>query len=180
MHSIWKGSLSFGLVNIPVKMYTASQDREFKFTLLHKKDMSEIRYARICKTEQKEIPWEEIVKGYELEKGNYVIFDESDFEKINLKKTKTIDIVGFTNENEIDSIYFMKPFFLEPDKGADKTYALLREGLLKSKKVGIAKYVIHNREHIAVLKPYHNGLIINQLRYNDELIKFKEFHLPLG
>jgi len=178
MHSVWKGSLSFGLVNIPVKMYSASHDREFKFTLLHKQDMSEIRYARICKLEEKEIPWKDIVKGYEVGNGQYVVFNEEDFEKANLKKTKTIDIIGFTKEEEIDSIYFMKPYFLEPDKGADKTYALLRDVLQKSKKVGIAKYVIHNREHLAVVKPYDNAIIINQLRYQDELVNLKDLQIP--
>jgi DNA end-binding protein Ku len=178
MHSVWKGSLSFGLVNIPVKMYSASQDREFKFTLLHKADMSEIRYARICKTEEKEVPWKEIVKGFEVDKGHYIVFNEEDFQNINLKKTKTIEIIGFAKEEEIDSIYYMKPYFLEPDKGAERTYALLCEALLKSKKVGIAKYIIHNREHIAVVKPYDNALIINQLRYNEELLKFKNLDIP--
>src|SRR3984957_13916042 len=112
MHSIWKGSISFGLVNIPVSMYTGSQAKEFSFVMLHKKDLSEIRYARICKVEDKEVPWDEIVKGYEIEKGNFVILDEHDFEKANLRKTKTIEIVGFLDESEIDSVYFVKPYFL--------------------------------------------------------------------
>src|SRR3990167_7230352 len=101
MRSIWKGALSFGLVNIPVRMYSASQTKEISFVMLHKKDLSEIRYARICKSEDKEVPWEEIVKGYEYEKGDFVVLEDVDFEKANLKKTKTIEIVNFIDEDEI-------------------------------------------------------------------------------
>src|SRR5690242_17172461 len=107
MRSLWKGSISFGLVNIPVRMYTASHDKEISFVLLHKKDMSQIRYARICKAEDKEVPWSEIVKGYEYEDGDYVVLQDKDFEKINLKKTRTIEIVNFIDEPEVDSIYYV-------------------------------------------------------------------------
>jgi DNA end-binding protein Ku len=178
MRVIWKGSISFGLVNIPVKMYHASRDHELKFVLLHKKDLSEIRYARICKSEDKEVPWEELVKGFEFQKGEYVVMNQEDFEKANVKKTRTIEIVSFANEDEIDPIFYEKPYYLEPDKNAESTYALLCEALRKSKKVGIAKYVIHNREHIAVLKPYHNAILLNQMRYDDEMVKLKELEIP--
>lgn len=178
MRNIWKGSISFGLVNIPVKLFNASRDRELKFIMLHKKDLSEIRYARMCKEEEKEIPWSEIVKGYEYEKGEYVVMEQQDFEKANLKKTKTIEIVSFADEDEIDPIYYEKPYYLEPDKGAGNTYLLLGEALRKAKKVGIAKYVIHNREHIAILKPYKNLLILNQLRFDEELVKASELAIP--
>lgn len=170
MRSIWKGALSFGLVNIPVQMYTASHEKEISFVLLHKKDLSQIRYARICKTEDKEVPWSEIVKGYEYEKGDFVVLKDEDFEKANLKKTKTIEIMNFINEDEVDSIYYTKPYFLEPDKNAEKAYALLREALKKSKKVGLARYVLRNREHLAVVKIHKNMLIINELRYENELV----------
>ena len=178
MHSLWKGSISFGLVNIPVKMYSASQEHEFKFVLLHKKDLSQIRYARICKLDQKEVPWNEIVKGYEYKKGEFIVFNEEDFEKVNLKKTQTLETVSFANEDEIDTVYYEKPYYLEPDKNAGKTYALLRDALSKSKKVGIAKYVIHNREHLAVIKSYGNAIIVNQLRYNEELVSPKNLEIP--
>lgn len=178
MRSIWKGSISFGLVNIPIHMYTASQDKELKFVLLHKKDLSEIRYARICKAEEKEIPWEEIVKGYEYEKGNFVVLKDEDFEKANLKKTKTIEIINFINEDEIDSVYYVKPYFLEPDKNADKAYGILREALHKSKKVGLARYVIRNREHLAVIKAHDNMIILNELRFSTELIQPEDLDLP--
>jgi len=178
MRAIWKGSLSFGLVNIPVRLYTASQDKDMKFVLLHKKDLSEIRYARICKNEDKEVPWDEIVKGYEYEKGEFVVLQDEDFEKANLKKTKTVEILDFVNESEIDSIYYAKPYFLEPDKNAEGAYNLLREALEKSKKVGLARYVLRNREHIAVIKPYENVIMLNQLRYHNELVNTKGLDVP--
>lgn len=177
MRSLWKGSISFGLVNIPVKMYVASHEREFKFVMLHKKDLSQVRYARICKAEDKEIPWEEIVKGYEYEPGEYVVLNEEDFKKANLTKSKTVEILDFVKEEEIDTLLYVKPYFLEPEKNAEKSYHLLREALKKSKKVGIAKFVLHNREHVAVVKPYKDAIILNELRYLDEIVLSKELNL---
>lgn len=178
MRAIWKGALSFGLVNIPIQLYTASRDKEISFVLLHKKDMSQVRYARFCKAEEKEIPWSEIVKAYEYEKGDFVVLQEEDFQKANLKKTKTIEIVSFIDEAEIESLYYVKPYFLEPDKNADKAYTLLREALKKSHKVGLARYVLRNREHVGVVKVYEDILILNELRYQDELIHFEDLKIP--
>lgn len=178
MRAIWKGALRFGLVNIPIHMYTASHDKEISFVMLHKKDLSPIRYARMCKAEEKEVPWNEVVKGYEYEKDNFVVMDEKDFEKVNLKKTKTIEIINFIDEDEIDTIYYVKPYFLEPDKNAEKAYSLLRDALKKSKKVGLAKYVLRNREHIAVIKIHENMLILNELRYQNELIPAEDLKIP--
>ena len=180
MRSMWKGSIVFGLVNIPVKLYVATQDQELKFNLLHKKDNSEIKYVRVCKLEDKEVPWEEIVKGYEVSKGKYVIFDDKDFEKVDLARTKSIEIQAFVNESDIDSAYFMKPYFLEPEKNGSKAYALLREALQKSKKVGLAKFVIRNREHLGVIKAYDEALVLNQIRYHEELLQPKALELPQG
>lgn len=178
MRSIWKASISFGLVNIPINLYSATRERELKFTLLHKPDLSEIRYAKICKEEEKEVPFEQIVKGYEYEKGNYIVLTDEDFEKANVAKTKTIEILDFTDEDEIDIEYYERPYFLEPDKGASKAYALLREALKKSKKVAIAKYVLKNHEHLAVLKPHGNVLILNQMRTHAELLLPDALKLP--
>lgn len=178
MRAIWTGALSFGLINIPVRLYSGTEDHSLRFSMLHKKDLSPIRFARICRQDGKEVPYEEIVSGYEFSKGDYVVLDEEDFKKVNLKKTKTIDIQGFTNESEIDTIFYEKPYFLEPDKGADKAYTILREALKKSQKVGIAKLVFHNREHLAVIKPYKNILIINQLRYLSEIRETGELKAP--
>lgn len=178
MRALWKGALSFGLVNIPVHMYTASQEKEISFTLLHKKDLSEIRYARVCKVEDKEVPWDEIVKGYEYEKGDFVILDDKDFEKANLKKTKTIEIVNFIKEDEVDSIYYVKPYYLEPDKNSENAYSILREALKKSKKVGLAKYVLRNREHLALVKVHDDMIILNELRYENELLRAIDLKIP--
>lgn len=178
MRSIWKGSISFGLVNIPIHMYTASQPKEISFVLLHKQDLSEIRYARICKTEDKEVPWKDIVKGYEYEKGDFVIMQDKDFEKANIKKTKTIEILNFIEEEEIDTVYYVKPYFLEPGKHAEKAYGLLRDALKKSKKVGLAKFVLRNKEHLAVIKFHQNMMILNELRYENELLKPEDLKIP--
>lgn len=178
MRTMWKGSISFGLVNIPVRMYTASKENELKFTLLHKKDHSEIRYARICKEEDKEVPWKDIVKGFEYSKGNYIVLTDDDFEKVSLEKSKTIAIKGFIDVDEIDTVYFMKPYFLEPEKGSSSAYALLREALRKSNKVGIASFVFHNREHLVIIKPYGNLIVLNELRHDSELLKAKALNVP--
>lgn len=178
MHAIWKGTLSFGLVNIPVNLFSASSEKEISFVLLHRKDLSTIRYARICKKEEKEVPWNEVVKGYEYENGNYVILDNADFEKANLKKTKSIEIIGFVNEAEIESIYYVKPYFLEPGANSGVAYGLLCEALKKTAKVGLARYVLHNREHLAVVKAHKNILILNELRYDNELRKPSDLKFP--
>lgn len=178
MRALWSGALSFGLINIPVRLYSATQDHGLNFDMLHKKDLSPIRYARICKSDGREIPYQDIVKGYEYQKGDYVVLVDEDFKRANIKKTKTIDMVDFTDEKEIDPVYYEKPYFLEPGKGADKAYVLLREALKKSKKVGLAKFVLHNREHMAVIKPHDNILILNQLRYKSELKDAGQLHIP--
>ena len=179
MRAIWTGALSFGLVNIPVRLYSASEERGgLDLDMLHKKDLSPIRYARICKADGKEVPWEDIVKGYEYEKGDYVILTDEDFKKANVKKTKTIDIVDFAKEGDIDPIYYEKPYYLEPEKGAFKAYALLREAIKRSKKVGVAKFVIRNREHIGAIRVVGKALVLEQMRYKEDLREPEGLNLP--
>lgn len=178
MRAIWTGALSFGLVNIPIRLYSATEDHGLDFDMLHKEDLSPIRYARVCRADGKEVPYEDIVKGYEYEKGDYVVLDQEDFKKANVKKTKTIEIVDFVKEDEIDPIYFEKPYYLEPDKGAAKPYALLREAIKKSKKVALAKFVLRNREHIAVIKVSGNVLVLDQLRFDSEIRPPDSLNLP--
>jgi DNA end-binding protein Ku len=178
MRAIWSGSLSFGLVNIPVKLYSAIQEKELKFHLLHEKDFSPIRYARVCRANGEEVPYEEVVKGYEYKKGDFVVLEDEDFEKASPKKTKTIDIHEFVAEKEIDPIYFDKPYYLEPDKESEKAYMLLREALEISKKVAIASYVLRNREHIGIVKPYDKVIVLNQMRYAEEIQKPDKLELP--
>lgn len=178
MRSMWSGTLSFGLINIPVRLYSGTQEHPINFDMLHKADLSPIRFARICKSEEKEVPYKDIVKGYEYQKGEYVIIEDADFKKIQAQKSETIEILSFTDESEIDPIFFDKPYFLEPGKGADKSYALLREALHKSKKVGIVKFIFRNHEHIGIVKPYQNALILNQMRFASEVRDFEELKLP--
>lgn len=178
MHALWSGSISFGLVNIPIKLYAGSQDKVLDLTMLHKKDKSPIRYAKICRAENKEIPYTEIVKGYEYEKGEFVVLEDKDFEKANVRATHLIDIVQFSDQQDIDPRYFLKPYYLEPGKGADKAYALLRDALSYSKKVGIATFVIRNKPHLAVIKALDEVLLLNTLRFADEVRSLKDLDLP--
>lgn len=178
MRSIWSGAISFGLVNIPVKIYSAVAQQEINFDMLDKKDMSPIRYARISKSSGKEVDYKDIVKGYEHQKGSYIVVTEKDFEKASPEKSKTIDILDFAKEEEIDSIYFEKPYYLEPDKGAAKAYTLLLKALQKSKKVAIAQFMIRNRERIGVLKPMGDIIILNQIRYHSEIKDHKDITIP--
>lgn len=175
---IWSGSLSFGLVNIPVKLYPASKESSLKFNYLHKNDLSPIRYAKICKADGKEVPFEEVVKGYEFSKGDYVVLTDEDFKKADLRRTKLIEILEFVNEREIDDIYFEKPFYLEPEEGSAKAYVLIREALKRSKKIGIAKYVLRNKEYLGAVKAEKNFLILSQMRFEEEIIKPSWLDIP--
>lgn len=178
MRPIWSGIISFGLINIPVRLYSATAEKGPDFDLLHKKDFSPIRYARICRSDGKEIPWEEIVKGYEYEEGDYVVLADEDFKKADLKKTKSIEVTEFVSEESIDTSLFEKPYYLEPDKSSAKAYALLREALKKSGKVGIVKFVLRMRERLGIIKPHRNMIILNQMRFANELRSEKELELP--
>ena len=178
MHAIWSGSVSFGLVNIPVKLFSGSQSNNLDLDMLRKSDLCPVKYIRVCKKDGKEIPYNEIVKGYEYSDDHYVVLTDEDFENANVEKTHTIVILDFVSEDDIDLRYFEKPYYLEPDKSGARSYALLREALKKSKLVGVANYVLRNRGNIGVLKPYGNGIVLNQLRYQDEVRDMEELNLP--
>src|SRR5437867_1803305 len=150
--AIWKGSISFGLVNIPIALYPATRREELKFRLLRKSDLSPVNYRRVAEKDGKEVPWDQIVKGYEYEKGKYVVLKDEDFERVDLEATQTVDIQDFVDVDEIDPMFFYKPYYLEPQKGGDKAYALLRDALKDSNKVGIAKVVIKTRQYLAGVK----------------------------
>src|SRR6201982_3485298 len=136
--AIWKGSISFGLVNIPIGLYPATQREELKFRLLRKTDLSPVNYKRVAEKDGKEVPWDQIVKGYEYEKGKYVVLKEEDFQRIDLEATQTVDIQDFVDLEEIDPIFFYKPYYLEPQKGGEKAYALLRDALEETNIMGVA------------------------------------------
>lgn len=168
-HAIWSGTISFVLVNIPVRLYPAVQYKELSFVLLHKKDNSRIHYARICAKEGKEVPYEDIVKGFEYSKGKYVIVSDEDFEKADPKRSQSIEILDFVDETQIDPIYFDHPYFLEPGKGAEQAFTLFFTALQKTEKVALAKFVLREREHLVILKPYNGALLLQQLRFAHEI-----------
>jgi DNA end-binding protein Ku len=179
MRAIWNGSISFGLVNIPVRMYSATNPRQgIDLDMLHKDDHQPIRYARICRKDGEEIPWNDIVKGYEYRDGDYVVLTKKDMESIDAQKSQTIDIQQFVDEGDIDIRYFEKPYYLEPVKGGDKAYALLHGALEKSGKLALAKFVMHEREHVAAIKPVGRALVLNQMRFPSDLRQPGELHFP--
>jgi DNA end-binding protein Ku len=176
--AIWKGSISFGLVNIPIALYPATRREEFQFRLLRKSDLSPVNYKRVAEKDGKEVPWDQIVKGYEYEKGKYVILKDEDFQRVDLEATQTVDIQDFVEQEEIDPIFFYKPYYLEPQKGGDKAYALLRDALKDSGKVGIAKVVIKTREYLAGVKPEDGVLVLELMHFADELADPGKLHVP--
>ncbi len=178
MRAMWSGAVSFGLVNIPVRLYSATEDHQLDFHMLHKADLSPIGYVKVCKEDGEEVKQSDIVKGYEYERGRYIVIDDEDFERASPRKTKTVDIIDFVCVDEIDSIYFEKPYYLEPDRGADKAYSLLREALEKSRKVGVAKYVIRNREQLGVVKPHGDLLVLDQIRFSQNVRKPEGLKVP--
>jgi DNA end-binding protein Ku len=175
--AIWKGSISFGLVNIPIALYPATRREEFKFRLLRKSDLSPVNYKRVAEKDGKEVPWDQIVKGYEYEKGKYVVLKEEDFQRVDVEATQTVDIQDFVELDEIDPIFFYKPYYLEPQKGGHKAYALLRDALKDSKKVGIAKVVIKTREYLAGVKPEDGALVLELMHFADELADASKLHI---
>jgi len=179
MRAIWNGSISFGLVNVPVRMYSATSPREgIDLDMLHKDDHAPIRYARICRKDGEEVPWNDIVKGYEYRDGDYVVLTKKELESIDAEKSQTIDIQQFVDEPDIDIRYFEKPYYLEPVKGGDKAYALLHAALQKSNKLALAKFVMHGHEHVAALKPVGRALVLNQMRFPTDLREPGELHFP--
>jgi DNA end-binding protein Ku len=178
MRAIWKGNISFALVSIPISLFSATRRNELSFHHLHKKDMSPVSYKRFCDTEDVEVPWEDITKGYEYEKGQYVEITDEDLDKVDIELTKTIQIVEFVNENEIDPLYFDKPYYLEPQKGGERAYGLMRDALAQSKRVGIAKVVLKSREHLAAVKTIGNMMTLQTMRFAHEIVDAGSLNLP--
>lgn len=173
MRPIWTGAIGFGLVNIPVKLYSATQASEIDLDMLDKKDLSNIKFMRVNGKTGKEVPWKSIVKGYKMD-DKYVVLEEADFEKANAVKTKTIEITDFVLEKEIDSMYFETPYYLAPEKSGSRAYALLKEALLKTGKAGVASFVMRNKESLAVLRAREDVIILNRIRFAEEIRDIKE------
>lgn len=178
--SIWKGHISFGLVSIPIILYSAEKRHELRFHLLDSRNQSRIHYERINDENGKEVPWDKIVKAFEYDKNSYVVLSPEDFKLAAPKATKTIDIKNFVNYSDISFMYFEKPYYLTPDKAGEKGYSLLRETLKKTKKVAIAKIVIREREYLAAILPMENALVLNLLRFAQEVLPLKDFNIPEG
>ena len=177
MRPIWTGAIGFGLVNIPVKIYSATQSSNLNLDMLDKKDHAHIKYQRVNENSGKEVAWGNIVKGYKYE-GDYVILDEKDFEAASAKKTKTIEISDFVKEEEISSLYYETPYYLEPDKSGTRPYALLLEALKKTKKVGVSTFVMRNKEALAILRPDKEVIVLNKIRFEEEIRDPGELQLP--
>ena len=175
---MWRGSIAFGLVNIPVELYSAVRDHRPKFRLLHAKDESPVHYERVCQREGKAVGWEDLVKGYEYEKGQFVVLTKDDFKTAAVEKTKTIDILDFVDPNDVDERYFETPYYLQPGKGSDRAYALLRDAIEKSGKIGIAKIILRDAQHLAAVETIGDAIVMTMMRFADELADLEDFRFP--
>lgn len=177
MRAIWTGSVGFGLVNIPVKLYSAVQSSDLDLDMLDSKDHSNIKFQRINASSGKVVPYESIVRGYKLD-GQYVVLDESDFKKASPEKTKMIEIAEFVLEKEIDSMYYETPYFLEPEKSGVKAYGLLRDALKKTGKAGLGTYVLRSKQALGLIKTVDNTLILQKIRFQEEVRKSADLQIP--
>jgi DNA end-binding protein Ku len=178
MAAIWKGSINFGLVNVPVELRTAVRADHISFRLLHAEDMSPVKYERVCQTDGEPVPWDEIVKGYEYEKGKFIIVTDDDFKAAALESSRTIDILDFVKQDEVDPRFFETPYYLVPAKGGEKAYALLREALRKSGAIGIGKITLRQSQHLAGLKVVGHALVLEVMRFAKELVDESELTFP--
>ncbi|HEY0369605.1 MAG TPA: Ku protein [Chthoniobacterales bacterium] len=178
MRPIWKGSISFGLVYIPISVYPATREEKLSFRQLRKTDLSPIKYKKVAEVDQKEVPASEIVKGFEYERGNFIIMKDEDFAKVKIESTHSIDITDFVEQAQVDPKFFYKPYFLEPQKGGEKAYALLHKALAGTGKIGIAKVVISNREYLASVKPDGLFLVLDLMHFASEILKPEELNAP--
>ena len=176
MRAIWKGSISFGLVYIPIAVYPATREEKISFRQLRKSDHSPIKYKKVAEADAKEVPASEIVKGYEYERGRFVIMNEEDFAKVRIESTHSIDISDFVDLEQVDPKFFYKPYFLEPQKGGEKAYSLLHKALSGTAKIGIAKVVISNREHLASVKPDGLFLVLELMHFANEILSPEELN----
>lgn len=181
---IWKGSISFGLVTIPISLYTAEKPSEHQnFHMLDKRNKSRVRYERVNEETGKKVPWEDIVKGYEYEKGNYIILEGKELEELKDKGNKqeqSVEIQDFIEESEIEPIYLEKPYYLVPEKRGEKAYVLLRETLKKTNKIAVSKVFIRTKQYLSLVIPYQNGLLLELVRYPEEIVKIENMELPKG
>lgn len=176
MHTIWKGSISFGLVNIPIKMYAATESKQIQLRLLHKKCHSPINYKKVCSVCDEEVDLDEMVKGYEYEKNHFVVLEEEELDSLAAERSKTIDILDFIQLEEIDPIYFDRSYYLGPAEHGEKAYALLKKAMEETQKAAIAKLILRSKEHLAVIRFFQEALVLETIHYPDEIRPVQ--HIP--
>src|ERR671937_1446307 len=171
MRSIWSGTISFGLVSVPVRMFTATESKELRFPFLHRKDLTPIAYEKVRRDDREPVDPDDIVRGFEIEKGRYVPLEDEDLDRLDIELTHSIDICDFVSLDEIDPVYFRKAYYLLPQQGAEKPYRLLVRALDQTGKVGVAKVVIRNKQHLACLRTFDGALLLETMYYDDEVRK---------
>jgi DNA end-binding protein Ku len=176
--ALWKGSIAFGLVNIPVELYTAVRDSRPHFRMLHADDKSPIKFERVCAREGKPVAWEDLVKGYEYEKGRFVVLTKDDFKAAAVEKSRTVDIRNFVKGEDIDDRFFETSYYLAPQKGGERAYALLREAIRETGLVGIATIVLREAQHLAALEVKGDAMVLTMMRYAEELVDISEYSFP--
>jgi DNA end-binding protein Ku len=175
---LWRGSISFGLVNIPIELHTAVRNHRPKFRLLHAKDKSPVKFERVCIRDGHPVAWEDLVKGYEYSKGHFVVVTKEDFQAAALEKTRTIDIVDFVKAEEIDDRFFETPYYLVPAKGGERAYALLREAIRDSGRIGVATFILREAQHLAAVEVIEQAIVLSVMRFADELVDVAQFDFP--
>jgi DNA end-binding protein Ku len=176
--SLWKGSISFGLVNIPVELHTAVRDHRPRFRMLHASDKSPVKYERVCIRDGHAVAWEDLVKGFEYAKGLFVVLTKDDFKAAAVEKTRTIDIIDFVKADAIDDRFFETPYYLVPSKGGERAYALLREAIRESDRIGIAKFILRDAQHLAAVEAIDEAIVLSVMRFADELADPKPLGFP--
>jgi DNA end-binding protein Ku len=176
--ALWKGSISFGLVNIPIELHTAVREHRPRFRMLHARDKSPVRFERICLRDGQPVAWEDLVKGFEYQKGHFVVLTKEDFRAAALEKTRTVDILDFVKAEEIDDRFFETPYYLLPGKGGERAYALLREAIRESGRIGIAKFILRDAQHLCAVEAIEDAIVLTVMRFADELADIKQFDFP--
>jgi DNA end-binding protein Ku len=176
--ALWKGSIAFGLVNIPIELHTAIRDHRPRFRMLHAKDKSPVKFERVCIRDGDPVAWEDLVKGFEYAKGHFVVMTKEDFQAAAVEKTRTIDIIDFVKAEAIDDRFFETPYYLTPSKGGERAYALLREAIRDSGRIGIAKFILRDAQHLAALEVIEDALVLTVMRFADELVDTAAFEFP--
>ena len=176
--AIWKGAISFGLVNIPIELHNAVRDTRPHFRMLHAKDKSPVRFERVCIRDGHPVAWEDLVKGYEYTRGHFVVLSREDFRAAAVEKTRTIDIIDFVRSEEIDDRFFETPYYVTPGTGGDRAYALLREAIRESGRVGIAKFILRDTQHLAAVEVIEDAIVLSVMRFADELVDESQLSFP--